>query len=101
MTVALLAGFATLPATAEPLITIVDFGKAAYNDSASNEIVVTVTRVDQDPGRRTRNSRWIAYWPAVAADRHAVGVDPRHGAEFQGPKGFEALPRAPRSAAGR
>src|SRR5207248_5067254 len=50
--VALVAGLPmTLPssATAEPLLTVLGFAQAAYNDRASNEIVVKLVRVDQDP----------------------------------------------------
>ena len=38
-----------MPANAEPPLTVMGFAKAAYNDSASSEVVVTLTRVDQDP----------------------------------------------------
>ena len=48
-----LAGFSTAlmvhTASAEPLLTVLGFAQAAYNDSASNEVVVKLVRVDQDP----------------------------------------------------
>jgi hypothetical protein len=43
------ASVLTLPAQAEPLLTVVGFAQAAYDDRASNEIVVKLTRIDQDP----------------------------------------------------
>jgi hypothetical protein len=53
LTVALVAGLSTsvamLSANAEPLLTVLGFAQAAYNDSASSEIVVKLTRADQDP----------------------------------------------------
>ncbi len=43
------ASVLTLPVQAEPLLTVVGFAQAAYDDRASNEIVVKLTRIDQDP----------------------------------------------------
>lgn len=37
-------------AMAEPLMTLFSFAQSAYDDSKSNEIVVRITRSDQDPG---------------------------------------------------
>jgi hypothetical protein len=48
LTCLLTAGFA-LCAHAEPLVTVVGFAQAAYSDAGSNEIVVKITRLDQDP----------------------------------------------------
>jgi len=39
----------TAPAQAEPLMTVVGFAQEAYNDRASSDILVRITRVDQDP----------------------------------------------------
>lgn len=39
----------TLSAQAEPLPTVVGFAHAAYSDSVSSDIVVRITRLDQDP----------------------------------------------------
>ena len=38
-----------LPAQAEPLMTVVGFAQAAYSNSGSSDIVVRITRQDQDP----------------------------------------------------
>lgn len=38
-----------LSAHAEPLMTVVGFAQAAYSDSASSDIMVRITRLDQDP----------------------------------------------------
>src|SRR5262249_11574861 len=35
--------------SAEPLMTLFTFSQSAYNDSAGSEIVVTISRTDQDP----------------------------------------------------
>ena len=42
------AGIA-LPASAEPMPTVIGFDRGTYDDSASSQIVVTITRVDQEP----------------------------------------------------
>ena len=44
-----LAALLAVPAYAEPLMTLVGFDRGAYSDGASSEIVVKITRVDQDP----------------------------------------------------
>src|SRR5947207_1687524 len=44
-----LAAWAPHSAMAEPLMTMFAFSQAAYKDGASNEIVVTIKRTDQDP----------------------------------------------------
>jgi len=44
-----LAGAAPPSAMAEPLMTMFAFSQAAYKDGKSNEIVVTIKRIDQDP----------------------------------------------------
>jgi hypothetical protein len=44
----LATGF-TLPASAEPLPTVIGFDRGTYDDSASSQIVVRITRVDQEP----------------------------------------------------
>jgi hypothetical protein len=49
MAALMLGGLGTRAAMAEPLLTVVGFAKAAYDDRAGNEIVVKITRVDQDP----------------------------------------------------
>jgi hypothetical protein len=36
------------PALAEPLMTIFSFSQSGYDDTATNEVIVTVTRTDQD-----------------------------------------------------
>jgi hypothetical protein len=41
-------GGAALPAAAEPLMTLVGFEAANYENRGSNEIVVRITRTDQD-----------------------------------------------------
>jgi hypothetical protein len=43
------AAMFALPVKAEPLVTTVGFAKSAYGDGATNEIVVKITRTDQDP----------------------------------------------------
>ena len=55
--VLLLAGLACLPAAAEPLMTVVDFAQASYDDKATNAIVVKITRTDQDPA--TENQEFV------------------------------------------
>jgi hypothetical protein len=45
----MLAAGLALSARAEPLLTVVGFAQGAYDDGASSEIVVKITRVDQDP----------------------------------------------------
>ena len=45
---------AALSAHAEPLLTVVGFAQGAYDDRASSEIVVKVTRVDQDPATQSQ-----------------------------------------------
>ena|SRR2546430_15047167 len=45
----LTAGLLVLPVRAEPLVTTVGFAKGAYSDGATNEVVVKITRTDQDP----------------------------------------------------
>jgi hypothetical protein len=37
------------PVNAEPLMTLFTFSQSAYDDRGGNEIVVTITRTDQDP----------------------------------------------------
>jgi hypothetical protein len=44
-----LAILLALPVQAEPLMTVVGFAQGEYSDRASSEIVVKITRVDQDP----------------------------------------------------
>ena len=44
----LAAGY-TLSASAEPMPTLIGFDRGTYDDSASTQIVVTITRVDQEP----------------------------------------------------
>ena len=45
---------AALPAHAEPLLTVLGFAQGAYDDTASSEIVVKITRVDQDPATESQ-----------------------------------------------
>lgn len=44
-----LTAWAFHTAVAEPLLTTFQFAKGAYDNRAGNEIVVTITRSDQDP----------------------------------------------------
>jgi hypothetical protein len=48
-----LATWAFHTAMAEPLMTMFTFSQSAYKDGKSNEIVVTITRTDQDPAAET------------------------------------------------
>jgi len=44
-----LAAGSTLSASAEPMPTLIGFDRGTYDDSASSQIVVRITRVDQEP----------------------------------------------------
>lgn len=50
----LLAAGLSLPLHAEPLLTVVGFAQGAYDDGASSEIVVKISRVDQDPATQSQ-----------------------------------------------
>ena len=41
-------------ASAEPLMTIFSFERSAYDDSKSNQVIVTINRTDQDPASATQ-----------------------------------------------
>jgi len=45
----MLAAGSTLSASAEPMPTLLGFDRDTYDDSASSQIVVRITRVDQEP----------------------------------------------------
>ena len=45
----LLAGGSTLSARGEPMPTLIGFDRGTYDDSGSSQIVVRITRVDQEP----------------------------------------------------
>jgi hypothetical protein len=45
----MLAAGLTLPVRGEPMPTLIGFDRGTYDDSASSEIVVRITRVDQEP----------------------------------------------------
>jgi len=45
----MLAAGTTLSASAEPMPTLIGFDRGTYDDSASSQIVVRITRVDQEP----------------------------------------------------
>ena len=45
----LLAGGSTLSARGEPMPTLIGFDRGTYDDSGSSQIVVRITRVDQQP----------------------------------------------------
>ncbi len=57
-TVFILAAGLTLPVRGEPMPTQVGFDRSTYDDSASSEIVVRITRVDQEhtPGEEQQFS---------------------------------------------
>lgn len=40
---------AALPARAEPMPTLVGFNRSTYNNGASSDVVVKITRIDQEP----------------------------------------------------
>ena len=44
-----LAAGSTLSASAEPMPTLIGFDRGTYDDSSSSQIVVRITRVDQEP----------------------------------------------------
>ena len=45
----MLAAGLTLPVRGEPMPTLIGFDRGTYDDSASREIVVRITRVDREP----------------------------------------------------
>ncbi len=45
----MLAAGLTLPVRGEPMPTLIGFDRGTYDDRASSEIVVRITRVDQEP----------------------------------------------------
>ena len=47
--VLMLAAGTTLSASAEPMPTLLGFDRGTYDDSGSRQIVVRITRVDQEP----------------------------------------------------
>jgi hypothetical protein len=70
------AGLLALPVKAEPLLTTVGFAKGAYSDGASNEVVVKITRIDQDPATE---SEAFSVDCAVTGGSAVENVDYRFG----------------------
>ena len=54
------------PARAEPLMTLFTFSQSAYNDRAGSEIVVTITRTDQD--QATENQQFTVNCQLTGSD---------------------------------
>jgi len=61
-----IAAIAVHPASAEPLLTLFTFSQGAYDDRASNEIVVTITRTDQD--QATENQQFTVNCQLTGGD---------------------------------
>ena len=69
----------TLSASAEPMPTLIGFDRGTYDDSASSQIVVRITRVDQEPN--TGVNEQFSVECTISGGTAVRGVDYRLGAD--------------------
>ena len=75
--VSMLAAATTLSASAEPMPTLIGFDRGTYDDSASSQIVVRITRVDQEPS--TGVNEQVSVECTINGGTAVRGVDYRLG----------------------
>lgn len=71
------AAGSTLSASAEPMPTLLGFDRGTYDDSASSQIVVRITRVDQEPN--TGVNEQVSVECTINGGTAVRGVDYRLG----------------------
>jgi len=67
----------TLFASAEPMPTVIGFDRGTYDDSASSQIVVRITRVDQEPNEGVNEQFSVEC--TISGGTAVSGVDYRLG----------------------
>jgi hypothetical protein len=75
----MLAAGTTLSASAEPMPTLIGFDRGTYDDSASSQIVVRITRVDQEPN--TGGNEQFSVECTINGGTAVRGVDYRLGVD--------------------
>jgi len=75
----MLAAGITLSASAEPMPTVIGFDRGTYDDRASSQIVVRITRVDQEPS--TGVNEQVSVECTIESGTAVSGVDYRLGVD--------------------